>query len=153
MLHPDCFFIEEVRPAGRVTPVFLFVGHRDVPPLLTGHARFAPTISMSRSRQHLETVLATDTKLAYMRRSKARRSPLMNPCRSTALSGLGWPAVLARTVKRAEQPSIEEMSQHDRDRSSLSVVQGQESRWLQLPRRRGSLPLAGHAGVHSRQHR
>src|SRR5215208_1158766 len=64
-----------------------------------------------------------------------------------------WLSVLARTVKRAEKTSIEEMSKHDRDRSSLSVVQGKEARRLQLPRRCGTLPLTGHAGVQSRQHR
>src|SRR5215207_8732655 len=69
------------------------------------------------------------------------------------LSLPGWLSVLARTVESAEKTSIDEMGKHDRDRSSLTVVQGKEARRLELPRRRGTLPLARHAWVQPRQHR
>ena len=60
---------------------------------------------------------------------------------------------LLQTIERAEDTSVEEVGQDHRDRRSPAVVQGQEARWLELPRRRGTLLLARHPRVHRGQRR
>src|SRR5215203_7508844 len=72
---------------------------------------------------------------------------------TSSFPGPGLLSVLAQAVKGAEKTAIEEMGKHDRDRSSLTVVQGKESRRLQLPCWHGPLTLACHAWVQPRQHR